>query len=148
MNINIPVEIGDTIYMYDPKDNFECEEIINNIIISKECIYLMADEYDDVICRIDDLNNSLQPNELGIYFFKDKETRELFKKQTVESMDKKYSYWEYNPNGNYWGIGAWICHECNAKNNNLPGDDKINPFLFVGSKFCPNCGLPMIKFKN
>ena len=62
---------------------------------------------------------------------------------------KKYGYWEYNPDGNDWGIGAWVCSECGAKNDNLGCDEHphLSPYLFSGAQFCPHCGLPM-KPKN
>jgi hypothetical protein len=56
---------------------------------------------------------------------------------------KKYSNWEYDPNGMDWGIGAWRCRECRTKNDDLGNTKDIDPYLFAGSKFCPHCGLPM-----
>lgn len=56
-----------------------------------------------------------------------------------------YGQWEYDPNGTDWAIGAWRCSLCKAKNDNLGMDKNINPYLFVGSKFCPHCGAKMKK---
>lgn len=64
-------------------------------------------------------------------------------------------YWVYDKNGMDWGIGAWVCSECRAKNDMLPthilqGEGKppitherINPMLYAGSRFCPTCGVLM-----
>ena len=58
---------------------------------------------------------------------------------------KKYGHWVYSPNGNDWSIGAWVCSECGAKNDNLGCDEHphLSPYLFAGAQFCPHCGLPM-----
>lgn len=60
---------------------------------------------------------------------------------------KEYADWEYDPDGTDWGIGAWRCTKCHAKNDNLGCDNNFSPYMYVGSKFCPHCGLPM-KAKN
>ena len=51
--------------------------------------------------------------------------------------------WVYNPNGMDWNLGAWQCSVCKCNNNNLPGNDKYNPYIFQGSNFCPKCGAKM-----
>lgn len=51
--------------------------------------------------------------------------------------------WVYNPNGMDWNLGAWQCSVCKCNNNNLPGNDKHNPYIFQGSNYCPNCGAKM-----
>lgn len=56
---------------------------------------------------------------------------------------KQYASWEYDPNGMDWGIGAWRCSKCGCVNDNLYSSNNINPYQMAGSKFCPNCGLPM-----
>ena len=58
---------------------------------------------------------------------------------------KTYGSWEYDPNGIDWGLGAWRCSKCHARNSNLGATEDINPYLYEGSKFCPNCGIPMKK---
>lgn len=55
----------------------------------------------------------------------------------------RHGKWIWNPNGMDFGLGAWECSECAVRNNNLPVNDKINPFLFSGSNYCPNCGAKM-----
>lgn len=51
--------------------------------------------------------------------------------------------WVWNPDGVDWGLGAWECSECACRNNNLAMSSKINPLMFSGSKYCPNCGAKM-----
>ena len=55
----------------------------------------------------------------------------------------KHGKWFWNPNGMDWGLGAWECSECACRNNNLPMNSKMNPLMFSGSKYCPNCGAKM-----
>lgn len=57
----------------------------------------------------------------------------------------RYGEWVYDPDGCDWGIGAWRCSLCSAKNDNLGISRDINPYLFVGSKYCPHCGATMRK---
>lgn len=54
-----------------------------------------------------------------------------------------YGHWVYNPNRMDFGLGAWQCSICGIKNDNLPYDKTINPYNYVGSKYCPNCGAKM-----
>lgn len=42
-----------------------------------------------------------------------------------------------------WGLGAWLCSKCHSKNDNLGMGKDINPYMFAGSKFCPQCGAVM-----
>ena len=55
----------------------------------------------------------------------------------------RHGEWKYAPNGMDWGLGAWVCSACGCKNGNLGISERINPYLFSGSKFCPNCGAKM-----
>lgn len=95
MHIKISCNIGDTIYMYDPEDNSEREKIIDNIIITRngnnpittKDIILRADAYDDVICTYDRLITSL-PDEGGVYYFRCKKSRILFKKSIMREKIK------------------------------------------------------------
>ena len=54
-----------------------------------------------------------------------------------------YAEWYYDPNGMDWGLGAWKCSHCHTKNDNLGMGNDINPYMFAGSKFCPQCGAVM-----
>ena len=54
-----------------------------------------------------------------------------------------HGHWVYNPNGMDFVLGAWECSICGIKNDNLPCDRKINPYNYIGSKYCPNCGAKM-----
>lgn len=60
-----------------------------------------------------------------------------------KEKDVSYAYWEYDPNGNDWGLGAYLCSKCHVKNDNLPCNQGIDPYMFAGSKFCPHCGSTM-----
>lgn len=55
----------------------------------------------------------------------------------------KHGKWIWDPNGMDWGLGTWQCSECACRNNNLPMNNRINPLVFSGSKYCPNCGAKM-----
>ena len=91
MFIQTDCNIGDIIYIYDPEDDFEKEKVIDNIIITRngdnpvsdKDIILRADTYDDVICTYDKLVNSL-PDEGGLYYFRCKKSRTLFKESIKE----------------------------------------------------------------
>ena len=61
----------------------------------------------------------------------------------VEVAPVIHGKWVWNPDGMDWGLGAWQCSVCSIRNNNLPINSKINPLMFSGSKFCPNCGAQM-----
>ena len=52
-----------------------------------------------------------------------------------------HAIWVWNPNGMDFGLGAWQCGRCFARNNNLPINSKINPMMCIGSKYCPECGV-------
>lgn len=55
----------------------------------------------------------------------------------------KHGNWVWDPNGMDFGLGAWKCSECACRNNNLGMNSKLNPLMFSGSKYCPNCGAKM-----
>ena len=65
---------------------------------------------------------------------------------------EKTGHWVWNPDGNDWGIGAWCCSECGCKNDNLGTRNdteneflKRTPYMYAGSKYCPHCGVRMVK---
>lgn len=62
---------------------------------------------------------------------------------TVDSEPMRHGQWVYDPNGMDFNLGAWVCSECRERNNNLGCMRRINPYQFVGSRFCPNCGAKM-----
>lgn len=62
---------------------------------------------------------------------------------SVDAEPVRHGRWIYDPNGMDFNLGAWVCSECKERNNNLGGMRKINPYQFVGSRFCPNCGAKM-----
>lgn len=61
----------------------------------------------------------------------------------ADVVEVKHGKWIWDPNGMDWGLGAWQCSECACRNNNLPMNNRINPLVFSGSKYCPNCGAKM-----
>lgn len=63
----------------------------------------------------------------------------------ADVAEVRYGEWVYDPDGCDWGIGAWRCSLCSAKNDNLGISRDINPYWFEGSKFCPHCGATMRK---
>ena len=72
---------------------------------------------------------------------------------SVDVVEQKTGKWEYDPNGMDWGIGAWVCSECGGRNDMIPAvlrgadghEQKVNPYRWAGSKFCPNCGARMVE---
>lgn len=62
---------------------------------------------------------------------------------TVDAEPVRNGSWVYDPDGMDFNLGAWVCSECKAKNNNLGGLQGINPYRLVGSRYCPNCGAKM-----
>lgn len=60
----------------------------------------------------------------------------------LEEMQPEGAYWQWNPDGMDWGLGAWECSKCGCKNDNLPSMalSHLHPMNFAGSSFCPNCG--------
>ncbi|MFW5519277.1 MAG: hypothetical protein ACOCPA_10610 [Segatella copri] len=67
----------------------------------------------------------------------------LDKAPTVDVESVRHGRWEYDPNGMDFNLGAWVCSKCKRINYNLGGKRRINPYQFVGSRFCPNCGAKM-----
>lgn len=48
--------------------------------------------------------------------------------------------WEYREDAIAWRTGGWICSVCKARNANIGGPEHSDPMLYIGSKYCPNCG--------
>lgn len=61
----------------------------------------------------------------------------------ADVVEVRHGVWIYDTNGNDWGIGAWVCSLCHNKNDNLGIGRGINPYMFAGSKWCPQCGAKM-----
>lgn len=66
-----------------------------------------------------------------------------FEVTNVDVAPVKHGHWVYNQNGHDWGLGAWECSLCHSVNNNLPIDKRFSPYVYAGSKYCPNCGAKM-----
>ena len=73
----------------------------------------------------------------------------VFDRQRIKELpaadveEVKHGKWIWDPNGMDWGLGTWQCSECACRNNNLPMNNRINPLVLSGSKYCPNCGAKM-----
>ena len=65
--------------------------------------------------------------------------RELVEK----ASDRPHGRWVWDENAMDWGLGGWICSECQEKNDNIPAKPDIHPTAWVGSHYCPNCGAKM-----
>ena len=74
--------------------------------------------------------------------------------QAIERIRKlepvRHGKWVWNNDAIDYGIGAWVCSECGGRNENIhaakPGTVKVlstNPYIYAGTKFCPNCGAKM-----
>ena len=50
--------------------------------------------------------------------------------------------WKYDENAVDYNMGGWCCSECGTRNNNLP-NNRLNPYQFSGSRYCPQCGAKM-----
>lgn len=61
----------------------------------------------------------------------------------VDAEPVRHGKWVFDKNANDWGIGGYVCSECQAKNNNLPCIKVPDPLMFDGTKYCPNCGAKM-----
>ena len=63
--------------------------------------------------------------------------------ELVEYAPVVHGKWVWNPNGMDFGLGSYECSVCYCRNNSLPMDQRMNPLMFSGSKYCPNCGAKM-----
>lgn len=62
--------------------------------------------------------------------------------------DRPHGEWIWDNNAVDWNLGAWVCSNCHARNDNIPHSERIIPLRWSGSKFCPNCGADMRKEKK
>lgn len=90
-----------------------------------------------------DKNGRISENVNHVAVFSEKEDAERY---------VRTGHWVWDENGNDWGIGAWCCSECGCKNDNLGTHNdmdnwfmKRTPYMFVGSKYCPHCGVRMVE---
>lgn len=92
-----------------------------------------------VIDTIEELKSKALPK--ALLFDHLKKVIEIF--PTEDFAPVKHGHWVYNQNGHDWGLGAWECSLCHSVNNNLPIDKRFSPYVYAGSKYCPNCGAKM-----
>ena len=63
--------------------------------------------------------------------------------RNVPSAGRPQGEWIWDNDAVDWNLGAWICSNCHARNDNIPHSERIIPLRWSGSKFCPNCGARM-----
>ena len=73
----------------------------------------------------------------------EKENREGENIPTKTIREDVQGTWKWDHNGMDFNLGAWVCSNCSMRNNCLPLNENMDPFMFPGSKFCPNCGAKM-----
>lgn len=61
----------------------------------------------------------------------------------ADVVEVKHGRWVWDENAMDWGLGGWVCSECEEKNDNIPAKPDIHPSGWVGSHYCPNCGARM-----
>ena len=72
------------------------------------------------------------------------ETEQIINEQdVVDAVEVVHAHWNYNLKGVEWGYDAWECSKCGGKNFNISCNKSVNPLMFSGSKYCPNCGAKM-----
>ena len=120
------IDIGDEVIFEAPKYRSFC---IGKVVTKAE-----------KSCQIEYINDWNFPTE----------GKKLICRQYYDQIIKKpiayeieYAEWYYDPDGMDWELGAWKCSKCHTKNDNLGGSKDINPYMFAGSKFCPQCGAVM-----
>lgn len=62
---------------------------------------------------------------------------------TADVAPVVHAEWIWDENAIDWGLGDWICGACFCRNANLLADEKINPYVWAGAKYCPHCGAKM-----
>ena len=63
--------------------------------------------------------------------------------EAVPAAKPKRGKWIWDKDAIDWNIGAWVCSNCHARNDNIPYSEIIIPLRWSGSNFCPNCGADM-----
>lgn len=92
--------------------------------------------------RLIDADNIRVPNDER---YKGTLRRLIMQQPTIEAEPVRHGRWIWDDNAIDWGIGAWICSECHTRNDNIGARKDGNPYVWSGSKFCPNCGVKMDK---
>lgn len=120
------------------KEDFEFKVDDSGIVIGKTVT-------SEVICATRDymINQCKKANKdhMGLYWISGKEPVRL----TLTIGEFDFSKWIFDPNAVDLNIGGYICFVCKCRNDNLPNKEVENPFEFLGSKYCPNCGRKMVK---
>lgn len=69
--------------------------------------------------------------------------KDIKKIPAADVVEVRHGRWIWDEDAMDWGLGAWVCSECQVKNDNIPANSDIHPYNWVGSSFCPNCGAKM-----
>lgn len=67
----------------------------------------------------------------------------LYEMPAADVAPVVHGEWVWDDNARDWGLGAWVCGECRCTNDNIGAEKHQNPYVWAGSKFCPNCGAKM-----
>lgn len=100
-------------------------------------------EREELIARLQKVCVTDDTFGMGIQFGTENAINCIKEAPAADVVEVKHGKWEYDPDGNDWGLGAWCCSLCQCKNDNLGMGKHINPYQFAGSKYCPNCGAKM-----
>ena len=92
--------------------------------------YINLDKYCATICRC----NKNYCSKTSCY---------LLRAKAEDVAPVVHGKWVYNKNATDWGIGGYVCSECQNKNNNLPCSRVKSVRMFSGAKYCPECGAKM-----
>lgn len=63
----------------------------------------------------------------------------------ADVVEVRHGRWVWDETATDWGLGGWVCSECQAKNDNIPEKPNTNPTIWRGSHYCSNCGAKMDK---
>lgn len=69
--------------------------------------------------------------------------RVLDEQPTADVVEVRHGEWMWDDNAIDWGIGAWVCSNCHGRNDNIYAVKNTDPYIWVGSQYCPNCGARM-----
>lgn len=92
--------------------------------------YIDREKYCNEICRCDQN-------------YCDKQSCPIWKAPSEDVAPVVHGKWEYNRDATDFGIGGYICSQCKNKNNNLPCNRVKSVQMFLGAKYCPECGAKM-----
>lgn len=117
---------------------------MNNDLISRKAL---LDKIREEILEKDEIKDALdrQYNK-GLL----RAIQDVKRAAAVDVEPVRHGSWVWNNDAIDWNIGAWVCSECGRRNENIhagaPGKRitlDCDPYIWAGSKYCPNCGARM-----